>query len=485
MAKLELRAPVVVVLGHVDHGKTTLLDYIRKTKVAEQEVGEITQSIGAYEVLTKIKEYKTEKITFIDTPGHEAFTKLRSRGADVADMAILVIDAVDSVMPQTVESIYHIREAKIPFLVAINKIDLPRANEEKVKRDLAKEKIQVEGMGGDVPVVSISAKKGKGIGELLETILFVAAYQELKYSAENPLEAYIIESKKDRRGVVASVVIKDGKLEVGETVYADSEKARVRAIINDKGKSLRQVLPSTPFLLLGFKKLPQVGVPLTKEPVKKEEKKKPAKKETGLAEMLQAGEEEKEKLRLIIKADSQGSLEAVMSSLEKGENIEIVLASIGEITKSDIFLAKVSKAIIVGFSVSIDKRIRQFADQEKVVIKSYSLIYKLVEALTKVSRLILEQDEREKSAKGEAKIIARFIIEKEKVAGVKVLKGKINLEDEIELQRDGKLIGKAKIVSLKQRAKSIKEVKKNEEAGMIFYPQLDFSIGDVIKSYSI
>ncbi len=487
MKKFIPRSPVVVVLGHVDHGKTTLLDYIRKSNITEKEIGGITQVIGAYEVVIDTKEYDANKIAFIDTPGHEAFTKLRLRGADVADIAILVVDGVDSVMPQTIESIYHIKNAKIPFVVAVNKIDLPSVNIDRVKKDLAKHEVLVEGFGGDVPFVPISAKKGKGIKNLLETILFLASFQELKYSTQNSLKAYIIESKKDKSGIVVSAIIKDGMLRVGEVVYALTHKAKVKALINDKGKHLKEVCPSTPFLLLGFKELPEVGVELTKD-----EKQKPTVSFSATTdeplksdETLFQKKDEKKKLRIIIKTNNQGSLEAILSTLIKNENIETILASVGEIAKSDVFLAKISQAVIIGFSLAIDKNIVEFAEKEKVIIKSYNLIYKLLEELTEVSGLLEEKQKEEQSFKGEAKILATFIIEKEKVAGIKVIKGKINLDDQINLYRNNKLFGKAKIVSLKTRAKTVNEVKKNEEAGMIFYPQFDFNIGDMIKSYSI
>jgi translation initiation factor IF-2 len=487
MIKLFSRSPVVVVLGHVDHGKTTLLDYIRKSRLTKKEIGGITQSIGAYEVSTDTKGYDTNKITFIDTPGHEAFTKLRLRGANVADIAILVIDGVDSVMPQTVESIYHIKNANIPFIVVINKIDLPQVNIDKVKKDLLKHEVLVEGMGGDVPLVSISAKEGTGVKELLETILFIASVRELKYSPNNPLEAYIIESKKGKLGPVASVIIKDGTLKLADTVYTPTTMAKIKAIVNDGGNHLKEVCPSTPFLLFGFRELPEIGITLTKK----------RQIQSVVVSKVLAGQslinpltlfkekDEKKKLKIVIKTDSQGSLEAILANLDKNENIETILASVGEITKSDVFLAKISKAIIISFSVAVNKAIIELTKQEKVILKSYSLIYELLRELTEVSSLLREKEEKAQSTKGEAKILATFIIEKEKIAGIKVLKGKINVNDQIELYRDNKLVGRTKAVSLKKRAKTVNEIKKNEEAGMIFYPLLDFNIGDVVKSYSI
>lgn len=485
MPKYFPRSPVVAVLGHVDHGKTTLLDYIRKSRLTEKEIGGITQKIGAYEVSTDIKGYPTNKITFIDTPGHEVFSQLRSRGAEVADLAVLVVDATTSVMPQTIESVYHIKNAEIPFIVAANKIDLPTANIEKVKNDLAKNKILVEGKGGDIPFVPISAKKGTGIDNLLEMILFLASVRELKYSPEATLEAYIIEARKEKAGIITSVIIKNGVLRNGEVIYALDKQAKIRAIVNDRGERLKEVYPSTPFVLLGFEELPEVGIPLTREKINKERKSIIVEKleEKATEDFFQRKQEKK--LRLIIKADSYGSLEAILSQISSFKNIEIILASIGEIAPSDLFLAKTSKAIIIAFFVPITKKISNLAKEEGVIIKSYSLIYELLEELSEVSSFLKEKEAKALSLKGEAKILANFIIENERIAGVRVIKGRINLGDEIEIYRNNKLIGKAKIVSLKKRAKPVLEVKKNEEAGVIFSPQLDFSIGDVIKSYSI
>ena len=253
------RSPIVAILGHVDHGKTTLLDFIRKSSVALSEHGGITQKIGAYEITTDFKDYKTNKITFIDTPGHEAFSLLRARGANVADLAILLVDGKDSVMPQTIESISHIKAAKIPFIVTINKIDLPEVNPEKVKNDLLKYEVMVEGKGGNVPVALVSAKTGTGIKELLETILMIAEDIDLKCDPKNPPQAYIIETKKDRRGVVVSAIIKDGHIKVGDVLFSENKKIKVRSINNDLGKQIKEVFPSSPFELLGFNELPNVG----------------------------------------------------------------------------------------------------------------------------------------------------------------------------------------------------------------------------------
>src|SRR3989344_8704402 len=259
------RPPVVVVLGHVDHGKTTLLDYIRKSNLASKEAGEITQSIGAYEAKIPLKGYDADRLTFIDTPGHEAFTKLRSRGAQVADIAILIVDATASVMPQTIESIAHIQQAGIPFIVAMNKVDLKTANTTTVKQDLAKHEVQVEGFGGTVPEVEISAKTGAGVNDLLEGVLYIAWEQNLTYDLNAPLEAYIIETQQQKAGITASCIIKNGRIKVGETVFAAYQEAKIRALMSDAGTHIQEAVPSMPFVLLGFKEIPDVGIALSRE----------------------------------------------------------------------------------------------------------------------------------------------------------------------------------------------------------------------------
>lgn len=483
------RPPIVTILGHVDHGKTTLLDNIRKSSLAAKEYGAITQKIGAYEMSTDIKDYNTDKITFIDTPGHEAFSKLRSRGANLADIAVLVIDAKDSVMPQTIESISHIKTAKITLIVAINKIDLPEADPEKVKNDLLKYQIAVEGKGGGVPVVLISAKTGKGVQELLEAILLVATDLNLQYSPDNLPLGIIIETNKDRRGNVISAIIKDGKLKIGDKIQAGNLTTKVRSLINDQGKSIKEVIPSQPFQLLGFNDIPEVGTTITLQSATDNKGIVPdhgkqnqiISQKIDLEALLQPKKEEK-KLSLVIKVDSQGSLEAIKQSLSEKNNVEIILLAIGDVHKSDIFLAKSTKSIIIGFSVDVADEASQLAKQEKIVIKTYNIIYQLLEELEEVAKLIQEKQQKEKNLKGSAKVLANFVIDQEKIFGMKITKGKINLADELEIYRNEKVIGITKLVSLKVRAKTVSEVKKDQEAGMIFSPPLDIRIGDVVKS---
>ncbi len=477
-----VRPPIVTILGHVDHGKTTLLDTIRKSRIAAKEHGGITQRIGGYEIHTGIKGYETDKITFIDTPGHEAFSKLRARGANVADVAILIIDATDSVMPQTVESIAHIKSAGIPFIVALNKSDLPTANPKRVQRDLLKHEVITEEMGGDVVALPISAKEGTGVPELLESILLIASDLKLTYKKENPASAYIVETKKDQRGVVVSAIIKDGVLKVGDDVYTNHGKVRVRSLINDLGKTLKEVEPSTPFELLGFSEIPEVGTFITSEEQKiKEEERKNSNPQQADMDAFLSGEVPAKKLSVVLKADSQGSLEAITNALSKNENIEMRLNAVGDIHRSDIFLAKTTKAIVIGFSVGTDNEVKELARQEKVIIKTYNIIYELLEELEEVSTLLTEKEQQEKNLKAQAKILATFIIEGETVFGSLVTKGKVNIGDTAEIYRNDNLIGKSRLISLKIRAKSVQEVKKDQECGMQFAPALDIKVGDMIK----
>lgn len=485
MEKKILRSPVVAILGHVDHGKTTLLDYIRKSRLTTKEIGGITQKIGAYEINTGIKNYPVRKITFIDTPGHEAFSKLRARGAKVADIAILVIDAQESLKPQTIESISHIKAAKIPFIVALNKIDLPGANVRKVESDLARHNVITESKGGNIVSLPISAKTGQGINNLLETILLIAGEKEFGYLPSAEPIAYIIETKKDKRGIVATTIIKQGSLKVGETVYAGKSRFKIKNLINDLGKPIKQVFSSTPVEILGFREMPSVGMTIRLRPTEDNEKasKSDQKGTKSIEELiLQQEEKEEKKLKLIIKTDSQGSLEAVVESLTNKPQIKIVLQGIGKITKSDIFLAKATGAIVIGFGIKTNSQIEKIAKEEKVIIKAYHLIYELLEELTEVSSLLEEKKREVQTVKGTAKILAIFTIEGEKIYGVKIFKGKMNIGDKIRIIKKGQIIGETKLVSLKTRAKKVTEVKKDQEAGMIFQPPIDIRIGNMIES---
>jgi len=477
------RSPIVAILGHVDHGKTTLLDYIRSSRIAAKEHGGITQKIGGYTAKTAIKGYPISEITFIDTPGHEAFSQLRARGATVADIVLLMIDAKDSLMPQTIESISHIKQASVPCIVVLNKMDLPEAKPEKVKNDLLRHGIMVEGKGGDIPVAPISAKTGKGVLELLETILLIATDKGLHYDPEADLEAYVIETKKDRRGIAVSVIVKNGILHVADTVYAGAVKAKIRSITDDMNTQMQEASPSQACELLGFEIAPLVGSRISPHNIEviAEDMPPVAKKAFTAQDFFAPIQKEQKKLSIIVKADSQGSLEALDTILSQNTNIEIVLKAVGDIHKSDVFLAKASKSIVIGFNSHLDQETKDIAKQEKVIIKQYAIIYELLEELEEVALLLQEKEQQEKSLKGEAKILATFTIEGEKVFGSKLSKGKFELGDMLEIHRNDTIIGKSKIVSLKIRAKKVEEVKKEQECGIILSPALDIRVGDVVK----
>jgi len=480
------RSPVVAILGHVDHGKTTLLDYIRSSRIAAKEQGGITQKIGGYTAKTDIKGYPINEITFIDTPGHEAFSQLRARGATVADIVLLIIDAKDSLMPQTIESISHIKQADVPCIIVLNKMDLPEAKPEKVKNDLLRHGIMVEGKGGSIPVAPISAKTGKGVSDLLETILFLATDKQLSYDPQSELEAYVIETKKDRGGISVSIIVKNGTLHVGDMIFAGGVKTKVRSIMDDMRVSLKEVTASQACEVLGFETAPLVGSKITAHPQIEttEGTAAPAvalKKGFTAEDFFAVPQKEQKKLSILIKTDSQGSLEALQAILSQNPNIEIILSGVGDIHKSDIYLAKASKAIVIGFNTHVDQETKDIAKQEKVIIKSYTIIYELLEELEEVALLLQEKELSEKNLKGEAKILATFEIEGEKVFGTKLNKGKFELGDMLEIHRNNTIIGKSKLVSLKMRAKRVEEVKKEQECGMILSPALDIRVGDVVK----
>lgn len=468
MKKLSSRPPVVVILGHVDHGKTSLLDFIRKTNVAVKEPGEITQHIGAYQATVQNK-----KITFIDTPGHEAFSKMRSRGAKVADLAVLVVAANDGVMPQTQEAIRHIHKAKIPMIVALNKIDLPDINLEKVKKQLVKEGVGLEGYGGEVVSLPISAKTGEGIKDLLEMIILVSEMEKLEGDSQGPLEAVVIESKLDpHRGPVASLLVKDGTLRQGDEVFVENIKGKIRAIVNDRGERLGQVNPGTPVEILGLEAVPPVGAILTKEGVKKEEKEvvvKPSIEKRA----KEAG------LKIILKTDVLGTLEAITASLDK-EKVEIISSGTGDISEGDILLAKTTGSIVIGFNVKISPTVSALAETEKVKIKTYQVIYELLREIAEVVESLLQPPKEE--SLGRAEIIAEFTVKKGRIAGCKVVQGRLALGDKIKILRGEDQVGQAKIKSLRQQKESINKAEMGEECGILFEPLLDFAIGDIVIS---
>lgn len=466
--RLQSRPPVVAVLGHVDHGKTTLLSCIKEEDLLAKESGGITQHIGAYQM-----DFRGKKITFIDTPGHKAFVKMRSRGAQVTDIVVLVVAADDGVMPQTKESLKHIKEVGAPFVVAINKMDLPGVSVDKVKSQLADTGVLVEGLGGKIVCVEVSAKKKKGIKELLEMILLLAQMEEFKADPKGALEAVVIESSLDAfRGPMATLLIKNGTLKTRDQIWAEEVFGKVKAMYDERGKKVKLAGPSQPIQVLGFKKVPMVGSPVTLEPGKKTLIRK---------KTTEAVTQETEKLKIILKADTQGTLEAIKNNLS--EEVKIIDSGVGGVNESDILMAASTGAFIIDFRTKVSKKIKELAELEGVKIRSYKVIYHLFEDLEKEILKILEPTIDEK-IQGEAKIIAEFTIKKEHIAGCRVLKGKIHKKDPVHLKRKEEILGTAKIKSLQREKQDIVKAKKGDEIGMVFSPELDFRLDDMIVSFS-
>ena len=421
---MQNRQPIVVVLGHVDHGKTTLLDAIRKTSVAAREAGGITQAIGASVIETK----DGKKITFIDTPGHAAFSKMRGRGAKVADIAILVVAQDDGVQPQTKEAIQIIRDAKIPFVVAGTKSDVAGTNPEVLKAALEKEQIFFEGRGGDVPFMSVSARNNTGVSELLEMLILMSEVADLKGDPNAPLEGVVIESNKEKMGTVATVVLRNGSIKVGQTIFAEEVECKVRGIFDDKGKSVKEVLPGYPAKIIGFSEVPPIGASVTETPhAKIVEAVAPRNK----FELRRLKDDE---IPVIIKASNAGALEAIIASLPP--KVVVVDSGVGEITSSDIINAKTGNAYIFAFETKISNDMANLAEAEKIKIATFTIIYELLQAVEQ----ILKKGKTEEL--GRAEIVAIFPFNDKKVAGSKVISGRISKGDRLVIMRGEKEIGK-------------------------------------------
>jgi len=467
------RPPVVAVLGHVDHGKTSLLDTIRKTHLVDREAGGITQHIGAYQI-----DFSQQKITFIDTPGHEAFAKMRSRGVQAADIGILVIAATEGVKPQTVESITHLKAAGIPFLVALNKIDLPEANVDKVISELARADVLVEKFGGDVVVLPVSAKTGAGIDKLLDTILLIAGLKGITADPNAPLTAVVIEAKMDkRRGPLATLIIKNGTLKPGQTLYTETTEAKVRALFDDLGHEVEVAPPAFPVEVMGWKALPVIGSLVTEV----------ATQNTTVASARFAPRpfslpplDEQKKPRIILKVDAAGSLEAIKENL--GEVAELVSSGNGDISDSDVLLAKSARAIIIGFNVKIPTQVRLLAETEAVRFKLYTIIYDLLDEIREVAELI-NKPEAQEEVLGEAVILAEFPMDNERIAGCKLESGRITKGDLLRLTRGSTKIGETKIRSLRQSKKDVTKVEAGGECGIVFEKKLDFRVNDRIIAF--
>ncbi|SHE84435.1 bacterial translation initiation factor 2 (bIF-2) [Marinitoga hydrogenitolerans DSM 16785] len=495
--KLIERAPVVTIMGHVDHGKTTLLDNIRNTKVAEKEAGGITQSIGAYQV-----NYEGKKITFIDTPGHEAFTEMRARGAQATDIVVLIIAADDGVMPQTIEAYNHAKNANVPIIVAINKIDKPNANIDLTKQQMvAKLNLIPEDWGGDTITVPISAKAGQGIDELLEMILLVAEMQEIRCYPEGLARGVIIESKLDKfLGPVATTIIKDGKLKVGDYFVAGSTFGKVRRMIDPNGKNVKVAGPSDPVQILGFEEVPDMhsilyGVKTLHEAKDYVEKKKALeekvvqKRHIRLEDALKMMQEEGEQktLNIILKADTFGSLEALKNAIAKLENPEIELqvihGGIGAITKSDVMLATASNAVILGFRVKADSGAVKYAEHENIQIKRYDIIFNLIDDLKKALQGMLEPEEKEEiTGAGEVKQVFR-IKKVGNIAGIQLKEGYVERDGGVRLYRQGKLVYDGKIESLRHYKDEVKRIEAPKECGIKILNFDDINEGDEMEFY--
>jgi len=495
----EPRPPVVTVMGHVDHGKTSLLDAIRKTNVTAREAGGITQHIGASTV-----EWNGRKIVFLDTPGHEAFTAMRARGAKVTDIAVLVVAADDSVMPQTVEAINHAKAANVPIIVAINKIDVRGADPQRVKTDLTKYGLVVEEWGGDTIAVPVSAKEGTGIDQLLEMILLVADLHELKANPNKPARGTIIEAEIDKgRGPVATVLIQSGTLRVGDPVVAGLTYGKVRAMFDDKGRRVKKAGPSTPVEVLGLADVPQAGDIFfateseqrareiaEKKQIRKRSEDMAVKQRVTLEDLMsQIKQGEVKELNVVLKGDVQGSVEAVKAALEKLSTpevrINVIHAAVGAINESDVLLAATSKAIIVGFNVRPDANARRASERDQIDVRTYSIIYDVVDDIKRAMEGMLAPEEKEVVA-GRAEVRQLFKVPKfGTIAGSYVSEGKIVRGYGARVIRDGIVVQTTKIDSLRRLKDDVHEVAAGYECGIHLENYNDLKEGDVVEAFTI
>jgi len=489
--KLSVRPPVVTVMGHVDHGKTTLLDVIRKTNVTAREAGAITQHIGAYQALLDGR-----KITFLDTPGHEAFTVMRARGAQATDIVILVVAADDGVMPQTVEAIDHARAAKVPIMVAINKIDKPDANPERVKQQLADLGLVIEEWGGDTVCVPISAKQGQGISDLLENLFLVADILELKADPDSAAEGVIIEAKLDKtKGPLATLLVQKGTLERGDVVVAGGAWGKIRAMFDDKGKQIHKAEPSTPVEVLGLNEVAQSGdlfivLPDEHEArsiVEKQKYPRPRPTLSLSALSSQISDGQIKELNIVLKTDIEGSIDPIKTSVERlgteKTKARIIHAASGSITESDVLLASASKGIIIGFNTPTSPGATQLADVEGVGIQHYNVIYKLIEDVDRTLKGMLEPTYAEVLG-GRAEVRAVFSRGKlGKVAGVYVMEGKVWRDAQVKILHQNKVICDSRVSSLKRFKDDVAEVSAGLECGVGIESNVDFQIGDIIEFY--
>jgi len=495
-SSLANRAPVVTILGHVDHGKTTLLDAIRETNVAEGEAGGITQHISAYQV-----EMKGRTISFLDTPGHAAFTAMRARGAQGADIVILVVAADDGVMPQTKEAIAHAKAARVPIVVALNKIDKGNANPDNVKQQLAEQELVPDEWGGNTMVIPVSAKQKTGIDDLLEAVLLVADSTDIRANPEGEVIGTVIEAEVDKtKGTVATLLVQNGTLHAGDIVVAGTAYGRLRAMFDFRGKPVKEVGPSSPVGVMGLNDVPAAGdlfrvVESDKEArdivsqrVEEQKQRAQASKKTSLEDLFaafQAGEAKE--LSLIIKADVQGSLEPIMSEVEKlgkGEiGVNVLYAETGNIGENDVMLASASQAIVIGFSVQADVAARRLAEKEGISIRLYDIIYRLTEDIEKALKGMLDPVVTEKEI-GRAEVLAVFPISKiGKIAGCRVRDGELRRNAKVRLFRGDDLVFEGEMASLKHEKESVREVRTGFECGVGLKNFHDIEVGDELVCY--
>jgi len=495
---LQPRPPVVTVMGHVNHGKTRLLDAIRQTNVMATEAGGITQHIGAYQVTVD-----GQKITFLDTPGHEAFTAMRAHGAQITDITILVVAADDGVMPQTLEAIDHARAAGVPIVVAINKIDKPDANPERVKQQLADAGLVVEEWGGDTVCVPISAKEKIGINELLETLLLVAEMEELKANPSKPATGVVIEAEMDKtKGPLATVLINDGTLKLGDTVVVGTTWGRVRAMFNDMGKQVKKAGPATPVEILGLDGVPQAGDILTvvanehqahdlieKRQAEMKERAAAAKGVSlnNLYDQISSGQVKA--LNIILKTDVQGSIEPIRSSLERlgtdEVQVRIIHSGTGNITESDVMLATASKGLVIGFGVGTEEGARRLASVEGIDIRHYDVIYNLIDDVDKALKGLLEPKYAE-VIEGRAEVRAVFPAAKGvQVAGIYVNEGKVTRNASVRVRRGEEVVCESTVSSLRRFKDDVREVAAGYECGIGIKDFNDFKVGDVLEFFRI
>lgn len=498
-AALVPRPPIVTILGHVDHGKTTLLDAIRKSNVIDQEFGGITQHIGAYQV-----EVKGKKITFLDTPGHEAFTAMRARGAQVTDIAVLIIAADDGVMPQTVEALDHARAAGVQIIVAINKVDKPDANPEKTKQQLTEHNLVVEQYGGDTVSVEISAKAQQNLDELLDMILLVAELTELKADPEGPVEATVIEAELDRgQGPVATVLVQSGTLKKGAAVIVGQTHGRIKAMLDDRGQRIQKAGPATPVEIVGLSAVPQAGDRLeVAEDEKTARQIADSRKEDERSERLastkrvtladlhrQLEEGVVKELNVVLKADVQGSAEAIRQSLERLSTDEVrvnlIHIGVGNIGESDILLASASNAVVIGFNVRVDNPAKRMAEAQHIDVRTYQVIYELIDEVKAAMEGLLEPI-LEETVLGHVEVRQLFKLPKRgMVAGCYVTDGRAQRNAQVRVMRNGEILATSKVASLRHVKEDVSEMAAGFECGVVVEGFTNFEVGDVIEFFTV